>query len=52
MAISKIWSIKTGLTNAINYITQAEKINENTYKELHNELKYISNDIKTEKNYM
>ena len=49
MAISKIWSIKTGLTNAINYITQDEKINENTYKELHNELKYISNDIKTEK---
>ena len=48
MAISKIWSIKTGLSNAINYITNDEKTNEGTYKELHNELKYISNDFKTE----
>ncbi len=48
MAISKIWSIKTGLSNAINYVTNDEKTNEDTYNELHNELKYISNNFKTE----
>lgn len=48
MAISKIWSIKTGLSNAINYVTNDEKTNEDTYNELHNELKYIANEFKTE----
>ena len=41
MAISKIWSIKTGLSNAINYVTNDEKTNEDTYNELHNELRHV-----------
>ena len=48
MAISKIWDIKTDLSCAINYITKDEKVNEDTYIELHNELNYISQDYKTE----
>ena len=48
MAVCKIWSIKSNLSNAINYITNDEKTSKETYSNLHKELNYIVNDEKTE----
>ena len=48
MAVCKIWSIKSNLSSAINYITNDEKTSKETYSNLHKELNYIVNDEKTE----
>lgn len=48
MAVCKIWSIKSNLSSAINYITNDEKTSKETYSYLHKELNYIVNDEKTE----
>ena len=48
MAVSKIWSIKSNLTTVINYVVNAEKTSEDLFKDLHKELNYVANDLKTE----
>lgn len=48
MAVCKIWSVKSNLSKAIDYIVNEEKVSENIYLELHNELDYISDSSKTE----
>ena len=48
MAVCKIWSIKSNLSSAINYITNDEKTSKETYSNLHKELNYIVNDEETE----
>ena len=48
MATVGIWSVKNNLSRVIDYISDEKKVDEQTFKDLHNELEYISDDYKTE----
>ena len=48
MATVGIWSVKNNLSRVIDYVSDEKKVDEQTFKDLHNELKYISDDYKTE----
>ena len=45
-----IWKVKSNLKKVINYIDDENKIDSDIFDDLHNELEYITNDDKTEKN--
>ena len=48
MATVGIWSVKNNLSRVIDYVSDEKKVDEQTFKDLHNELEYISDDYKTE----
>jgi len=48
LAVCKIWSVKNNLSRVIGYVANNEKVSEDIYLELHKELDYVSNDLKTE----
>ena len=48
MATVGIWSVKNNLSRVIDYASDEKKVDEQTFKDLHNELEYISDDYKTE----
>ena len=48
MATVGIWSVKNNLSRVIDYVSDKKKVDEQTFKDLHNELEYISDDYKTE----
>ena len=48
MATVGIWSVKNNLSRVIDYVSDEKKVDEQTFKDLHNELEYISDDHKTE----
>lgn len=47
MATCKIWKGCNNLKIVINYVSNKDKVNLDTYIELHKELNYIPNDLKT-----
>lgn len=47
MATCKIWKGCNNLKTVINYVSNKDKVNLDTYIELHKELNYIPNDLKT-----
>ena len=47
MATYKIWKVCNNLKTVINYVSNKDKVNLDTYIELHKELNYIPNDLKT-----
>ena len=48
MATVGIWNVKNNLSRVIDYVSDEKKVDEQTFKDLHNELEYISDDYKTE----
>lgn len=46
MATCKIWKGCNNLKIVINYVSNKDKVNLDTYIELHKELNYIPNDLK------
>ena len=52
MATVGIWSVKNNLSRVIDYVSDEKKVDEQTFKDLHNELEYISDDYKTEEKNM
>ena len=48
MATVGIWSVKNNLSRVIDYVSDEKKVDEQTFKDLHNELEYIYDDYKTE----
>ena len=47
MGTCKIWKECNNLKTVINYVSNKDKVNLDTYIELHKELNYIPNDLKT-----
>ena len=47
-ATCQIWKVENNLKRVIDYANNKDKINDNEYNDLHNELEYITLDSKTE----